>query len=59
MKDDDGVMGEYEIKALTSETWAAFADLCERNNGAGMVNCWCCWFHNATMAERRTCAGDD
>lgn len=29
-------MGEYEIKPLTSDTWDAFADLCERNNGAGI-----------------------
>jgi len=46
-------MSGYEIKALTSQTWDAFAALCERNNGAGMGGCWCCWFHNATMAERR------
>jgi GNAT superfamily N-acetyltransferase len=52
-------MAEYEIRPLTSDTWDAFADLCARNNGAGMGNCWCCWFHNATSAERRACGGDD
>ena len=52
-------MTAYEIKALTSQTWDAFADLCERNNGAGMGGCWCCWFHNPTMAERRAAGGDD
>jgi GNAT superfamily N-acetyltransferase len=52
-------MGEYEIKPLSSETWDAFAALCERNNGAGMGGCWCCWFHNATNAERRANGGDD
>lgn len=49
----------YTIRALTPETWEAFADLAERNNGAGMGGCWCTWFHNATMAERRACGGDD
>ncbi len=56
---EDGAMGEYEIRALTGQTWDAFADLCERNNGAGMGGCWCCWFHNATMTERRACGGND
>ena len=49
-------MERYEIRPLTTETWDAFAALCERNNGAGMGGCWCAWFHNATMAERRACA---
>ena len=46
-------MGESKIRALTSQTWDAFADLCARHNGAGMGGCWCTWFHNSTMAERR------
>lgn len=46
-------MGEYTIEPLTSRTWDAFAELCVRNNGAGMGGCWCCWFHNSTSAERR------
>lgn len=40
---------------MTSQTWDAFAVLCARNNGAGMGGCWCTWFHNSTMAERRAC----
>ena len=52
-------MAEYTIKALSGETWDAFATLCERNNGAGMGGCWCTWFHNATVADRRANAGDD
>lgn len=52
-------MGEYEIRPLTGQTWDAFAALCVRNNGAGMGGCWCCWFHNATMTERRAAGGDD
>ncbi|GAB3270486.1 GNAT family N-acetyltransferase [Arthrobacter pigmenti] len=50
---EDGTMGEYQIKALTSQTWNAFADLCARNNGAGMGGCWCTWFHHSTPAQRR------
>ena len=38
-------MGEYTIKALTGETWEAFATLCAKNNGGGMGNCWFTWFH--------------
>jgi GNAT superfamily N-acetyltransferase len=52
-------MSEYEIRALTSQTWDAFADLCASHNGGGMGDCWCCWFHNATVAERRACGGGD
>ena len=44
----DVVVRDYEIKALTSETWDAFADLCARHNGAGMGGCWCTWFHRET-----------
>ncbi|MEO7586810.1 MAG: GNAT family N-acetyltransferase [Arachnia sp.] len=52
-------MPEYTIRALTGQTWDAFADLCERNNGGGMGGCWCCWFHNATKAERVASGGGD
>jgi hypothetical protein len=52
-------VSQYEIRALSSETWGAFADLCERHNGAGFGGCWCTWFHNATMTERRACGGGD
>lgn len=55
--------GQYTIKPLGADTWEAFAALCERNNGAGMGGCWCCWFHEATMAERETnivaCGGNE
>ncbi len=44
---------------MTSRTWDAFADLCVRNNGGGTGGCWCCWFHNSTMADKRECGGDD
>ena len=52
-------MGEYETRALTAETWDAFAALCERNNGGGFGGCWCTWFHNATNNERKACGGGD
>ena len=52
-------MGQYQIRSLTAKTWEAFAALCERNNGAGMGGCWCCWFHDATSAGRRENAGAD
>lgn len=52
-------MAGYEIRALTSQTWGAFAALCERNNGGGFGGCWCCYFHNATSTERREAGGGD
>lgn len=52
-------MGDYQIRPLTSQTWDAFAALCERHNGGGFGDCWCCWFHNATMAEKRANGGGD
>jgi ribosomal protein S18 acetylase RimI-like enzyme len=52
-------MTDYTIKPLTGETWDAFAALCERHNGGGFGGCWCCWFHNATLAERRAEGGGD
>jgi hypothetical protein len=39
-------MSEYTIRALT------MAELCERNNGAGMGNCWCTWFHFDTPDQK-------
>jgi hypothetical protein len=41
-------VSEYEIRALSSETWGAFVDLCERHNGGGFGGCWCTWFHRET-----------
>jgi ribosomal protein S18 acetylase RimI-like enzyme len=53
--EEDGAVGEYTIMALTDRTWDAFADLCAKNNGAGMGGCWCRRFHTSTEAERRAC----
>ena len=38
-------MGECTIKALTSKTWEAFSTRYAMNNGGGMGNCRCTWFH--------------
>lgn len=34
----------YTVRPLTAETWDAFADLVERNNGI-FGGCWCIGFH--------------
>jgi ribosomal protein S18 acetylase RimI-like enzyme len=39
------------VRPLASETWPAFADLVERNNGI-WGGCWCTWFH--TVAAEKT-----
>jgi GNAT superfamily N-acetyltransferase len=49
----EGAVAEYEVRALTSDTWDAFAELCVRNNGGGFGGCWCTWFHSASAADRR------
>jgi GNAT superfamily N-acetyltransferase len=38
-------VSEYTIKPLSTETWDAFARLCEKHNGMGFGQCWCTWFH--------------
>ena len=35
---------ELTVRALTSDTWPAFAALAERHNGV-FGGCWCTWFH--------------
>src|SRR5215831_10967959 len=40
----------YEVKALTPETWDAFARLLERHNGV-FGGCWCTWFQ--TMPDEK------
>ena len=46
-------MSQFEIRALSSETWSAFVDLCDRHNGAGF-GCWCTWFHWETHSAPGT-----
>ena len=52
-------MSEYEIKALTSDTWDAFAALASRHGGAGMGGCWCTWFHRETHSGSPTGTAED
>ncbi|MFI5892927.1 GNAT family N-acetyltransferase [Actinoplanes sp. NPDC051513] len=49
-------MNDYEIKALTSDTWDAYARLMERHNGV-FGGCWCTYFH--TLHEEKTFDADD
>jgi len=52
-------VSEYEIKALTSDTWDAFAALASRHGGAGMGGCWCTWFHRETHSGSPTGTAED
>ena len=36
--------GDLTVRALTPETWDAFAALVEKHNGI-FGGCWCIWFH--------------
>ncbi|WP_246485917.1 GNAT family N-acetyltransferase [Kribbella qitaiheensis] len=45
------VVGELTTRALSPETWQAFADLAERHNGV-WGGCWCTYFH--TMHGEKT-----
>ena len=50
------VAGELAVRALSPETWDAFADLAERHNGV-WGGCWCTFFH--TMHEEKTFTAED
>lgn len=52
-------MSEYEIKALTSDTWDAFAALASRHGGAGTGGCWCTWLHRGTHPSSPTGTTED
>ncbi|HEX3931718.1 MAG TPA: GNAT family N-acetyltransferase [Nocardioides sp.] len=45
------------VRALTPETWEAFADLVERHNGV-FGGCWCTWFHTMNDEKTRTYEGN-
>jgi GNAT superfamily N-acetyltransferase len=52
-------MSEYTIKALSPDTWDAFADLAGRHNGV-WNGCWCTYFHGTGSGGRVVqVAGDD
>jgi len=40
----------YEVRALTADTWPAYARMMERHNGV-FGGCWCTWFH--TMSDEK------
>ena len=40
-------MGDYTVKALTPDTWDAFARLAEKHNGV-WGGCYCSYFHSDT-----------
>ena len=44
-------IGGLSVRALTPETWDAFADMMERHNGV-FGGCWCTYFQ--TMHEEKT-----
>jgi len=43
-------MADYQVKALTPDTWDAFARLAEKHNGV-WGGCWCTYFH-PSLPER-------
>jgi hypothetical protein len=46
-------MSDYPVRALTSETWDAFARMVERHNGV-FGGCWCTWFQTMPAEKERT-----
>ncbi len=49
-------MGEYSVRPLSPDTWAAYALLMERHNGV-FGGCWCTYFH--TMSAEKTYSAED
>lgn len=50
-------MSDFTVKALTPETWDAFARLVERHNGV-FGGCWCTWFHTFSAEKTFTAEGN-
>jgi hypothetical protein len=53
----DGPGRDLTVRALGPDTWEAFADLVERNNGV-WGGCWCTWFHTMSSEKTRTVEGN-
>jgi GNAT superfamily N-acetyltransferase len=51
------VTDELTVRALSAETWDAFADLAERHNGV-WGGCWCTFFHTMTAEKTYTVEGN-
>ncbi len=45
-------MADHVIRALSSETWDAYAALIEKHNGV-WGGCWCTYFHEDTDVDRK------
>lgn len=45
-------MTDYEVRALTPETWDAYAAMIERHGGV-FGGCWCTWFHTMSWEKER------
>jgi hypothetical protein len=55
---DDGRSTDgLTVRALSGDTWDAFADLVERHNGV-FGGCWCTWFHTMAAEKTRTVEGN-
>jgi hypothetical protein len=50
---DNATESTYTTRPLTVETWGAFADLVEANNGV-WGGCWCMGFHPEGVGKDRT-----
>lgn len=50
-------MTDYEVRALTPDTWGAYAALMERHGGV-FGGCWCTWFHTMPADKERTYEGN-
>ncbi|HEX8938663.1 MAG TPA: hypothetical protein VF763_00750 [Candidatus Limnocylindrales bacterium] len=50
-------MSDYAVKALSADTWDAFARFAERHNGV-FGGCWCTWFHTLHADKTFTAEGN-
>jgi GNAT superfamily N-acetyltransferase len=50
-------MGDVTVRALTPDTWDAFARIVERHNGV-FGGCWCTWFHTFQSEKTFTAEGN-
>lgn len=50
-------MSDYTVKALSADTWDAFARFAERHNGV-FGGCWCTWFHTLHADKTFTAEGN-
>lgn len=50
-------MTDYEVGALTPQTWEAYATMIERHRGV-FGGCWCTWFHTLSADKERTYEGN-